>query len=199
MTIPFITSATWIRRWYNSIMFWKWQTIFKERKPSISHPQEQRKRFTVSLYACSNGRKLPAYIVFKERNGQLGPCVLRQSNIPNDDRITATNGWMMKEEILKWFCRVWGNPEDDVHRLLMLDHCRPHTSVKVKQIASETFTDLVFILACCTSLAQPLDVSINKLFLKITYVLSECNGCKQQGGMKMEIFANQHTKMSSTG
>ena len=49
------------------------------------------------------------------------------------------------------------------------------------------------------SLAQPLDVSINKLFLKITYVLSECNGCKQQGGMKMEISANQHTKMSSTG
>ena len=49
------------------------------------------------------------------------------------------------------------------------------------------------IHAGCTSLAQPLVVSINKLFkdnLRAAW-------CKQLRGMKMEIFANQHAKTSS--
>ena len=71
---------------------------------------------------------------------------------------------MTKEEIFRWFPRVWGNPEDGVRRLLTLDHYRPHMSEEVKQIASQRCTDLVFIPAGCTSIAQPLDVSINKPF-----------------------------------
>lgn len=40
-----------------------------EKTIYIASSGAKKKRFTVSLCACSNGRKLPAYIVFKERNG----------------------------------------------------------------------------------------------------------------------------------
>ena len=131
----------------------KTNNVRGEKTIRIASSGAKKKGCTVALCVCANGRKLPAYVVFKETNGQLGPRVLRQLNIPDNVKVSATrNGWMTKEEIFRWFPRVWGNPEDGVRRLLTLDHYRPHMSEEVKQIASQRCTDVcTFLLAVLRS------------------------------------------------
>ena len=54
----------------------------------------QKQGFTVALCAFTNGVKLPALIVSKERE-ELGQWVQAAINCPWNVRVTATtNGWM---------------------------------------------------------------------------------------------------------
>lgn len=115
-------------------------TIRGERTAPIASTGAKKKGFTVVLCAGIDGSKLPALIVFKERNEQLGPRVLHQLTIPANVRITIV---------------VWCSSTS---------HFRPHMCDTVKAIADELSTDLVSIPAECTSIAQPLDVSITKPF-----------------------------------
>lgn len=99
-------------------------TVRGETTIRIASTGASKKGCTVAFCVCANGQKLPAYIIFKERNGQLGPRVIRQLNLPHNVKISATlNGWMTKDEVMKWFRRA-----DEVRRLLALDHYRPHES-----------------------------------------------------------------------
>ena len=85
--------------------------------------------------------------------------------IPANVLVSASkSGWMTRETMALWIRRVWGNPEDNVRRLLVLDEYRVHKTEEVREYAEDKKTDLVYVLGGCTSLAQPLDVSINKPF-----------------------------------
>ena len=70
--------------------------------------------------------------------------------IPANVLVTASkSGWMTRKTMAFWIRRVWGNPEDDVRRLLVLD--------EFAQPLDEFAQPL-------DEFAQPLDVSINKPF-----------------------------------
>ena len=85
--------------------------------------------------------------------------------IPANVLVTASKSdWMTRETMSLWITRVWGNPEDDVRRLLVIDEYRVHKTEEVREYAEDKKTDLVYAPGGCTSLAQPLDVSINKPF-----------------------------------
>ena len=45
------------------------------RTVRIIHTRANKKGFTVALAAKGNGEKLPALVIFKEGNGELGPRV----------------------------------------------------------------------------------------------------------------------------
>ena len=73
----------------------------------------QKKGFTVALCASAAGEKLPAYIIFKERGGKLGPRVKAALTSPENVKVSAsTNGRMTREELHHWIrgvCdfRIW--------------------------------------------------------------------------------------------
>jgi hypothetical protein len=60
--------------------------------------------------------------------------------------------------------RIWGENEDDVRRLIILDQARVHTMQAAQNKFREKETDIVFVPAGCTSLVQPADVSWNHPF-----------------------------------
>ena len=65
------------------------------RQIRITHTGANRKGFTVALAAKGNGEKLPALIIFKNKNGELGPRVRAQLRIPSNVMVKASpNGWM---------------------------------------------------------------------------------------------------------
>ena len=85
--------------------------------------------------------------------------------IPANVHVTASKScWMTRETMALLIRRVWGNPEDNVRNVLVLDEYRVHKSEEVREYAEYKKTDLVYVPGGCTSLAQPLDVSINKPF-----------------------------------
>ena len=131
-----------------------------DRDIRIATTGGSKKGFTVALSALANGAKLPAFIVFKEgRTGRIPAGVFANLRIPNNIRVAASvNGWMTGDLMASWINRVWGPNRDDVRRLLVFDQARVHTMQNTQD------TDVVFIPAGCTSLAQPADVSWNGLF-----------------------------------
>ena len=131
----------------------------------ISASGGSKRGFTVALTALASGRKLPAYVVFKEPTGRIPPRVFADLHIPGNIRLTCTkNGWMTTEKMTDWAKRVWRENQDDVRRLLVLDQAPIHKTAATRNAISETDTDLVFIPAGCTSLCQPADVSWNRPF-----------------------------------
>ena len=82
----------------------------------------QKRAFTITLCIFAKGKKLPALIIFKERNGELGQRVRAATKCPENVRITAsTNGWMTKEKL-----GLEGEAEDGEKCLLTLDHYKLH-------------------------------------------------------------------------
>ena len=125
------------------------------------------------MCAFANGKKLPALVIFKEKGGELGKRVRSAIQCPENIKVTGTtNGWMTKDKLLWWVQHMWNESEDGERRLLILDHYKPHRSADTQSLASSLDTDLSYIPAGCTSIAQPMDVSINAPFkMKITIII----------------------------
>ena len=123
-----------------------------------------KKGFTVALAATASGEKLPAVILFKERAGVLGKRVKSKLTVPNNVRVRAsTNGWMTREEYHHWLAHVY--KDEDEPRLLVVDSYKPHVSDESRDIViNQCNSSLVIIPGGCTSIAQPMDRSVNKPF-----------------------------------
>ena len=96
------------------------------------------------MAAKGNGEKLPALVIFKERNGELGPRVRAQLRIPSNIRVKASpNGWMTAA-LYHWWLRCMYRPDPynnlERRRLLVVDRYRPHmTEVRPR---FDPFSDL---------------------------------------------------------
>ncbi len=130
----------------------------------IKTTRAEKKGFTVALAAAADGTKLPAAIIFKERNGILGERVRRKLSIPSNVSIRATtNGWMTSAEYSTWLLQVYS--KEDHRRLLVVNSYKPHHADSSIRIAKERCNaDVVIIPGGCTSLVQPMDKCINKPF-----------------------------------
>ena len=99
----------------------------------------------------------------------LESALSSQLQIPSIVRVKASqNGWMTAD-LYHWW--LWCLYRPDLvnnlerHRLLLVDHYRPHISEPSKKILTqECNSDLIMILAGCTSLVQPMDVSVKRPF-----------------------------------
>lgn len=131
----------------------------------ISHTGGNKKGCTVALSATASGHKLPAFIIFKERNGVIPPKVAAELAVPPNVRVSASlNGWMTMEKMHEWIRRVWGPNCDDVRRVLILDSYRPHTAPATSARFEPLETDVVTVPGGCTGLVQPMDTHVNKVF-----------------------------------
>lgn len=121
-------------------------TVRGQRTVRIATTNAEKKGFTVALCALADGTKLPAMLIFKEKNGELGPRVKANLKIPANVVVAAsTNGWMTSSLLLSWFRRVWGESGFGERRLLVLDSYRPHKSTETKNKADASNTDVVII------------------------------------------------------
>ena len=130
----------------------------------IKTTKAEKKGFTVALAATASGQKLPAVIIFKERNGILGERIKKGLSIPSNVRVQAsTNGWMTATEYHRWLVTVL--KRDDHRRLLIVESYSPHRSEdNIKTANDRCNVDVLIIPGGCTSIVQPMDKCINKPF-----------------------------------
>lgn len=76
---------------------------------------------------------------------------------------TQSKAWMDEDRILEWIMKVWLPYVQGKPALLSLDTFSGHLT-KVKAAFAKCGTKLSVIPGGCTSILQPLDVSINKSF-----------------------------------
>lgn len=120
----------------------------------------KKRGFTVALAAAASGHKFAAFVILKEPAGRIPPRVMKELRIPNNVKVTCSvKGWMTTSLMEVWLRKIWGENEDDVRRMLILDSAPIHTSPGIKEKIENLDTDLVLIPGGCTSILQPADVS----------------------------------------
>eukprot|EP00117_Sycon_ciliatum_P023342 scpid74092/ scgid19870/ len=78
------------------------------RTVRISSTKATTEGFTVALAANGAGEKLPALVIFKERDGVLGRRVRQQLTTPANVVATASaNGWMTSDLYTRWLKNVF--------------------------------------------------------------------------------------------
>ena len=86
----------------------------------IKTTEAEKRGFTVALCAAADGSKLPAFLIFKERTGEIPRRARQHLQNPANVRVTVTwNGWMTRDQVLSWTQRVLSPSE--TRRLLLLD------------------------------------------------------------------------------
>ena len=78
-------------------------------------------------------------MIFKEKNGVLGPRVKANLRIPTNVVVAASpNGWMTRS-------KLWGNSLYGSRRLQVLYSYRPHKSTDTQEKAEALNTDIIII------------------------------------------------------
>ncbi len=126
---------------------------------------------TVCLTVTANGKKLPAFVIFKgTKNGRV-----KQRELPPLNSIdpqfavfsTQQNNWCDEDLILQWIESIWkpwalsrgGRPT-----ALILDDYTAHKTARVKDAFSQLGTFVIMLPGGTTHHIQVLDVGINKPF-----------------------------------
>ena len=66
----------------------------------IKTTHAEKKGFTVALAASASGEKLPAVIIFKEKNGVLGPRITKKLIIPSNVQVNLCVGtWLLLNSV----------------------------------------------------------------------------------------------------
>ena len=113
----------------------------------------EKNRITVTLCCTAAGKMLPPFTVFKGKT--MRP--LKNVTIPSGVYATTqTKAWMDEDRMLEWVRKVWCPYVQGKPALLALDTFSAHLTDKG--------TKLLVIPGGCTSVLQPLDISINKPF-----------------------------------
>lgn len=111
-----------------------------ESRIRISNTGVSRKGFTVALCVSAAGEKMPAFIIFKERSGEIPGRVRRSLTIPNNVVVAASlNGWMTTPLLHMWISNVFSHNAHN-RSILLLDKYAPHhtreTAVLLNQLGS---------------------------------------------------------------
>ncbi len=70
--------------------------------------------------------------------------------------------WVDESQMLKWIQKVWVNYTKKRHSLLFLDSFSAHLTSVVQSAFADANTTVRVIPGGCTSVLQPLNVSLNK-------------------------------------
>ena len=135
------------------------RTVDRKGKKSIKvrTTKSEKRRITAVLACSSTGKMLPPMLIFNTsrsvRNvtGSEGTVVSYHSK-----------AWVDEKQMLKWITDIWMKYTRKRPSLLFLDSFSVHLTDKVKDKFKTYNTTVVVIPGGCTSVLQPLDVSINK-------------------------------------
>ena len=139
------------------------KVVDKKGKKSIRvrTTSSEKNRITATLCCTAAGKFLPAFVVFKGKTQRP----LKKVKIPSGVvTTTQVKGWMDEVRMLEWIKKVWSPYISGKPALLALDTFSGHLTDKVRNAFSKCNTKLLVIPGGCTSVLQPLDLSINKPF-----------------------------------
>ena len=121
----------------------------------------EKNRITATLCCTASGKMLPPFVVFKGKTKRG----IKKVPVPHGVVCTTqAKGWMDEERMLEWIQKVWTPYVDGNRALLSLDTFSGHLTDRVKDALDKCGTKMLVIPGGCTSVLQPLDVSINKPF-----------------------------------
>jgi DDE superfamily endonuclease len=130
---------------------------------------DSSQRCTVMLGGNLAGGKLLPFIIFKGANTRTGHIlkeIEKGEGYPEDIRYgVQAKAWMDETLMLEWVEKVW-KPEVEGKGVtyLILDECRTHLTIAVRNAFTKCRTEVELIPGGYTSKLQPMDVGINKPF-----------------------------------
>ena len=128
---------------------------------SVKTTGHERQHFTVVLACQANGKKIRPLVIFKRKN------MPKETFPPGVVVKVHPKGWMDEALIKVWLDEVFMRRPGGLLKpisLLVWDMFRAHCCDSVKEKLKEYRTRQAVIPGGCTSVLQPLDVSINKPF-----------------------------------
>ena len=109
--------------------------------------------------------------------------------------------WMDEMQMIKWIDDVWIKYTKKRCSLLILDSCTAHLTMRVQDSFRLSNTSVLVIPGGCTSVLQPLDVSINKPVKSVlrkcweTYMIEQVD----TNGIYHIALASRQSNILSTG
>ena len=136
------------------------RTVDKGKKSILLRSTNSEKTRITAVMCCNAvGEFLPTLVIFKGKT--LRP--LRGITPPQGIHVrTQKNAWIDKDLMLYWIKNIWKVFTEGIPALLFLDRCKVHLDDKVTEAFKQCNTTTIFIPVGCTSVLQPLDVSLNK-------------------------------------
>lgn len=123
---------------------------------------------TVSLCISATGTKLPAHVTFPRRGFVRQLQNLNVNNIPANVKVTSSeSGWFRQDTIEHWVEEVLAphlTAENCEQYLLIVDRYRVHRGEVFGTAIMALGGIIDFVPAGCTSIAQPLDVTVMRSF-----------------------------------
>ena len=119
----------------------------------------EKKRITAVPACTASGEMLKSMLIFKGKTGRSIKGVTSERAVITFQK----DSWIDDQLMLKWIREVWVKDTKKQPSLLVLHSCSAHLTERVIDAFSQANTTTAVIPGGCTSVLQPLDVSINKL------------------------------------
>ena len=137
------------------------KTVEQQGKKSVivRTSGSEKRHVTVVLAVAASGAVLPTMIIFK------GKRALKGILAPNDVIVTVQEkAWVDEAIMIRWVDECLRQYTNRNRTLLVMDSFRCHIMDSVKKRVRQANAETAVIPGGCTSILQPLDVSINKPF-----------------------------------
>ncbi|CAG9311694.1 unnamed protein product [Blepharisma stoltei] len=126
---------------------------------------------TVMLMIRADGEKMPALLIFQEKNGQIPNLVRERLNIPENVIIKSNKSGYISDQILNDYLRTILRREN---QLLIYDQAGSHKTIMISNAISDLDATKIVIPGGCTKYLQPLDALVIANF-KSKQQISESN------------------------
>ncbi|CAG9314904.1 unnamed protein product [Blepharisma stoltei] len=113
---------------------------------------------TVMLMIRADGeKKMPALLIFQEKNGQIPNLVRERLNIPENVIIKSNKSGYISDQILNDYLRTILRREN---QLLIYDQAGSHKTIMISNAISDLDATKIVIPGGCTKYLQPLDALV---------------------------------------
>ena len=132
-----------------------------KNRVNVKTTESDKAHFTTILACLADGTKLKPTVVFKRKT-------MPKEKLPSNISVyVQEKGWVDETVLSKWLNDVWFKRPGALlkkNSLLVWDMFRAHLLGKAKDTLKENKRCQAVIPGGCTSVLQPLDVCLNKLF-----------------------------------
>lgn len=149
-----------------------------KKKIEIENSGRDHYRITIVLTVAGDGMKLPPIIIVKGEEGKIIENHLRKLDFVKNHNLLVyyqRQGWCTNFFFIEWTKHVLLPYQRSIQEkcLVVLDKASSHISKDSLEALNENGVNYILIPAGMTSICQPLDIAVNKIFKGNIRVLFE--------------------------